>query len=109
MGSVMVMFSRGSERASGGMRSGQGEGRPGYSDSHSQPNFVPDQPYDKLGIFTGSMVERPAKPGDEHGLTIFYTSVPILPIHWTTPHPRGAEGVTLATSKEGYECGYYFF
>ena len=62
--------------------------------------FVPDQPYDQKGIFTGCL--HPTSPaGDPNGLSIFYTSVPHIPIHWTTPHVRGQEGVALATSNDG--------
>jgi beta-fructofuranosidase len=74
--------------------------RPCSRRADKQPVFVPDQPYDKDGIFTGCL--HPSSPsGDPNGLSIFYTSVPRIPIHWTQPHVRGQEGVALATSDDG--------
>jgi beta-fructofuranosidase len=35
------------------------------------------------------------------GLSIFYTSATHLPIHWSRPHTRGAEGVSVITSSDG--------
>lgn len=37
-------------------------------------------------------------------LAVFYTSVAHLPIHWTKENKRGAEGVALATSRDGRTC-----
>jgi beta-fructofuranosidase len=60
----------------------------------------PDSAYDKDGIFTGCFY-----PSGVHGepgqLTVFYTSVTNLPIHWTLPYTRNCEGLALATSSDG--------
>jgi len=36
-----------------------------------------------------------------NGLSIFYTCATHLPIHWSKPHTRGAEGVSILTSSDG--------
>jgi beta-fructofuranosidase len=71
--------------------------------------FVPDQPYDCKGIFTGCF--HPAGPAGEKGdLSVFYTSVKHLPISWDIPYTRGCEGLAMATSKDGGKtcefCGW---
>lgn len=65
-----------------------------------EPMLQPSCPYDKDGVFTGCM--HPTGPHGEPGqLTIFYTSVTNLPIHWTLPYTRDSEGLAMATSSDG--------
>ena len=59
----------------------------------------PDRKYDQDGIFTGCM-----GLSKSNKLTVFYSSVARLPFHWsTTPYPRGAAGLSAATSTDGGE------
>ncbi|KAJ5204027.1 Glycoside hydrolase family 32 [Penicillium cinerascens] len=64
------------------------------------PAMTPSAEYDRCGVFTGCMC-----PTDIHGnpgaLTVAYTSVSHLPIHYTLPYTRGSESLSLATSKDG--------
>lgn len=60
----------------------------------------PSLPYDKEGIFTGCM--HPTGPyGEKDQLTVIYSSINHLPIHWTIPHTRNCAGLALATSNNG--------
>lgn len=59
----------------------------------------PSLPYDKLGIFTGCF--HPSGPrGEEDVLTVIYSSVAHLPIHWTLPYTRNCAGLAMAHSKD---------
>ena len=63
----------------------------------------PSEPYDRLGIFTGSVVavdKAGDRPGNDH-LVAFYTSVAHLPIHWYLPFQLGQETQSRATSFDG--------
>ncbi|KAK3683270.1 putative beta-Fructufuranosidase [Vermiconidia calcicola] len=62
-----------------------------------QPTLSPDTPYDHKGVFTGCLLP----PADE-SLTIAYTSVSHLPIHYTVPRVKGCESLSLAKS---YDSG----
>jgi beta-fructofuranosidase len=65
-----------------------------------EPVLQPSAPYDKDGVFTGCL--HPTGPRGEHGqLTVIYTSVTNLPIHWTLPYVRNCEGLAIATSADG--------
>lgn len=59
-----------------------------------------DQPYDKDGIFTGCL-HCSGPYGETDQLTVFYTSVCHLPLHWTLQHTRNSEGLSMATSTDG--------
>lgn len=60
----------------------------------------PDTPYDGKGVFTGCML--PATTNEAGNvLTCVYTSVSSLPIHYTIPHPKGCESLSLAKSVDG--------
>lgn len=51
-------------------------------------------------MFTGCYV--PAGAGGNAGvLTVFYTSITALPVHYTLTHVRGSEGLSMATSDDG--------
>jgi len=64
-----------------------------------KPVLQPGSTYDKEGIFTGCF--WPTGPsGEKDQLTIFYTSVCKLPMHWTLPYTRGMEGLAAAVSKD---------
>ncbi|CAH0056874.1 unnamed protein product [Clonostachys solani] len=66
----------------------------------SGPALERSLPYDHLGIFTGCM--HPTGPHGEPGqLTVFYSSVKHLPIHWTLPYERNCAGLAMATSVDG--------
>jgi beta-fructofuranosidase len=68
--------------------------------SRKTPALKPDAVYDTEGVFTGCLY--PTGPRGEKGqLTVIYTSVCKLPIHWSIPYPRGAEGLAIATSIDG--------
>ncbi|KAH7028994.1 glycosyl hydrolase [Microdochium trichocladiopsis] len=79
----------------------QGAGSPSQPQSKPiAPIIDRDQPYDKDGIFTGCL--HPTGPRGEQGqLTVFYTSVCHLPLHWTLEHTRNSEGLSMATSTDG--------
>lgn len=68
--------------------------------SSTAPALAPDSPYDKEGVFTGCLVPN-GPQGEENQMTVFYTSVNNLPIHWTMPYVRGCEGLSAAVSKDG--------
>ncbi|CAK9785266.1 Arabinanase/levansucrase/invertase [Cutaneotrichosporon oleaginosum] len=63
------------------------------------PVIAPDTAYDKEGVFTGCF--WPAGPKGEDGLTVVYTNVCAVPIHYDKPYTRGCEGLALATSEDG--------
>ncbi|KAG4437401.1 hypothetical protein IFR05_007126 [Cadophora sp. M221] len=70
-----------------------------WSLKDNQPVLKPDQEYDKAGVFTGCFVL-----GRNSGkkLTAVYSSIRKLPFFWyTPPYPRGASGISLATSEDG--------
>jgi len=55
--------------------------------------------YDKEGCYTGCMV--PTGLGGETGkLTVFYTGVSRLPLHYTLPYTRRTETLAVATSAD---------
>jgi beta-fructofuranosidase len=69
-------------------------------DISSSPSMEPKAPYDQKGIFTGCM--RPTGVDGRSGtLTVFYTSVNRLPIHYTIPYHRGSETLSIAKSEDG--------
>ncbi|KAJ5313767.1 uncharacterized protein N7443_000651 [Penicillium atrosanguineum] len=69
-------------------------------ETSSIPALTPSAEYDRCGVFTGCM-----RATDIHGntgsLTVAYTSVRQLPIHYTLPYTTGCESLSLATSKNG--------
>ncbi|KAM0331500.1 hypothetical protein ACHAQA_003177 [Verticillium albo-atrum] len=67
--------------------------------AEQQPALAPTESYDKEGIFTGCF--WPTGPyGEKNKLTVIYSSITSVPIHWTLEHTRGSEGVSLATSAD---------
>lgn len=60
---------------------------------NERPTLAPDMLYDHKGVFTGCLVN--ARDGS---LTLAYTSVSVLPVHYTIPHPRGCESLSVAKS-----------
>lgn len=64
------------------------------------PVLAPDQPYDRDGVFTGCFVPNGPK-GEPDQLTVFYTSISALPVHYTLLHVRGSEGLSLASFSDG--------
>ncbi|CEO58548.1 hypothetical protein PMG11_03262 [Penicillium brasilianum] len=60
-----------------------------------QPALSPDEVYDSKGVFTGCFFK--AQDGT---LNYIYTSVSALPIHYTIPHQRGSETLSIATSSD---------
>lgn len=68
----------------------------------AKPSLRPDQPYDDKGVFTGCFY--PGGPKGKKGgnlLTVVYSSITALPIHWTIPYTRNCAGLALATSGDG--------
>jgi beta-fructofuranosidase len=63
------------------------------------PSIKPEKWYDKEGCFTGCMY--PTAVDGSKGLTIFYTGVRQLPLHFTLPYVRQAETLNIAHSKDG--------
>ncbi|KEY67026.1 hypothetical protein S7711_04708 [Stachybotrys chartarum IBT 7711] len=68
--------------------------------SGQNPVLSPDDPFDKEGVFTGCMLPQGVS-GEDGTLTLIYSSVCHLPIHWTIPYVRGCEGIAVATSADG--------
>lgn len=67
-----------------------------------KPVLEPSTTYDKEGVFTGCF--WPTGPRGEKGqLTVFYTAVSRLPMHWTLPYIRGMESLAAAVSRDGGE------
>lgn len=65
------------------------------------PALVPDQPYDRDGVFTGCMVPP---TNSQDSLKVIYSSVRRLPFHWSTPpYPRNAAGLAIAESNDNGE------
>ncbi|RSL82223.1 hypothetical protein CEP51_005311 [Fusarium floridanum] len=63
------------------------------------PVLQPSEPYDNDGIWTGCLWPTGPK-GEKDQLTVIYSSITSLSIHWTREHIRGSEGVSLATSTD---------
>lgn len=56
--------------------------------------FKPGAWYDKQGCFTGGMV--PLTVTGQPGMTLFYTGVSRLPLHYTLPYVNGTETLAMA-------------
>lgn len=54
--------------------------------------------YDRLGVFSGSIVSRSMQ--GKRTLFLFYTSVSALPIHWSKPYIQGCESQSVAISTD---------
>ncbi|KAF5024423.1 hypothetical protein F66182_3509 [Fusarium sp. NRRL 66182] len=65
-----------------------------------RPILEPSQPYDKEGIFTGCF-HPTGLQGEQGQLTLIYSSVAAVPIHWTIPYTRNCAGLSVATSNDG--------
>lgn len=70
--------------------------------AYQQPVLTPSAEYDRCGVFTGCLHATDIH-GNPEGLTIFYTSVNRLPIHYTLPYVVGSESLSLAVSTDGGE------
>lgn len=64
------------------------------------PSIKPGAWYDKEGCFTGCMLPM-GVDGTPGVLTIMYTGVNKLPLHYTLPYQQGAETLNLAESRDG--------
>ncbi|OOF91095.1 glycoside hydrolase family 32 protein [Aspergillus carbonarius ITEM 5010] len=64
-----------------------------------EPCLEPTTEYDRCGVFTGCL-QPTAVNGAPNALTVVYTSVGRLPIHYTLPYVPGSESVSLATSQD---------
>ncbi|RPA76422.1 Arabinanase/levansucrase/invertase [Ascobolus immersus RN42] len=62
----------------------------------NQPALKPDQVYDKDGVFTGAAFPEQA----DGTITVAYTAVSQLPIHYTLPYAIGSEKLALASSAD---------
>lgn len=69
------------------------------------PVLQSDAPYDHAAVFTGCWVptgvDGQIGEGPSGVVTVAYTSVTRLPIHYTREYHRGCESLSLATSKDG--------
>lgn len=71
----------------------------------AEPSLDRDQKYDSEGVFTGCWTptaadaRRRAEAPEE--VTVFYTSVSRLPIHYTKEYHRGCESLSMAASTDG--------
>lgn len=54
--------------------------------------------YDRLGVFSGSIVSRLVN--GQRVLYLFYTSVSAVPIHWSKPYIKGCETQSVAISTD---------
>ncbi|KAE9366942.1 glycoside hydrolase family 32 protein [Stipitochalara longipes BDJ] len=54
--------------------------------------------YDRLGVFSGSIISRIVD--GRRVLFLFYTSVSALPIHWSKPYIKGCESQSVAFSTD---------
>ena len=64
------------------------------------PILTPTAKYDCRGVFTGCLRSTDLF-GNPGALTIIYTSVKHLPIHYTLPYTYGSESLSLAVSRDG--------
>lgn len=64
------------------------------------PILAPAAEYDCRGVFTGCLRATDSS-GMPDALTILYTSVKHLPIHYTLPYTYGSESLSLAVSWDG--------
>ncbi|KAJ4172633.1 hypothetical protein NW754_002835 [Fusarium falciforme] len=65
-----------------------------------QPVLEPSESYDDKGIFTGCFYPTGLR-GEKGQLTVVYSSITNLPIHWTLPYTRDCAGLAVATSDDG--------
>jgi beta-fructofuranosidase len=65
-----------------------------------QPALLPSANYDRCGVFTGCLLANDIH-GNSGDLTVIYTSVNRLPIHYTLPYVIGSESLSLAASSDG--------
>ncbi|SPO05071.1 related to acid beta-fructofuranosidase precursor [Cephalotrichum gorgonifer] len=65
-----------------------------------EPALKPDADYDKDGVFTGCFYPTGLR-GEKGQLSVIYSSVYRLPIHWTLPYCRASEGIAAAVSSDG--------
>lgn len=74
-------------------------------DVSKTPILQRDAPYDHAAVFTGCWVPTGVDGGHGAGgpgeVTVAYTSVTRLPIHYTREYQRGCETLSLATSRDG--------
>ncbi|KAJ3536392.1 hypothetical protein NM208_g6742 [Fusarium decemcellulare] len=66
----------------------------------ADPVLKPSKPYDSEGIFTGCFYPTGIQ-GEKGQLTVVYSSITSLPIHWTLPYTRDCAGLAVATSDDG--------
>ena len=64
------------------------------------PIIKPQAWYDKVGCFTGCMYPT-GVDGQSGKLTLFYTGVGSLPLHYTLPYTRGCESQNIVESSDG--------
>ncbi|KAH8904767.1 Arabinanase/levansucrase/invertase [Coniochaeta sp. PMI_546] len=62
------------------------------------PALQNGESYDSKGVFSGSIVSRLI--GGKRVLSLFYTSVSALPIHWSKPYICGCESQSVAISTD---------
>ncbi|KAM5344237.1 hypothetical protein ACJ41O_012774 [Fusarium nematophilum] len=71
-----------------------------WTHNGENPVLRPSLPYDSKGIFTGCFYPTGLK-GEQGQLSVIYSSITSLPIHWTLPYTRDCAGLAVATSSDG--------
>ncbi|KAJ9609006.1 putative beta-Fructufuranosidase [Cladophialophora chaetospira] len=69
-------------------------------DVSSTPSITPASDGGSEGVFTGCLRATNSNGETDGVMTILYTSVSELPIHYTAPYVRGSERLHMATSRD---------
>ncbi|KAL2214808.1 glycosyl hydrolase [Thermoascus aurantiacus ATCC 26904] len=69
--------------------------------SSPTPCLAPSEPYDREGVFTGCFLPMGVNGERDGTLTVVYTSVRRLPIHYSLPYVVGSESLSVAVSRDG--------
>lgn len=69
-------------------------------DISNTPSITPASDGGSEGVFTGCLRPTNSNGQADGTITIFYTSVSELPIHYTAPYVRGSERLHMATSRD---------
>ncbi|KAJ3542581.1 hypothetical protein NM208_g4019 [Fusarium decemcellulare] len=67
--------------------------------ARESPVLTPIDSYDKQGVFTGCFLPQGIN-GERDQMSLIYSSVCYLPIHWSLPYKRGCEGISIAVSND---------
>lgn len=70
-----------------------------HHSTKKNPALSPVDAYDKEGVFTGCFLPQGVN-GEPGQMSVIYSSINHLPLHWTIPYVRGCEGISIATSDD---------